>query len=391
MRVLRDEAARRGAGRSARRAGRSDAQAPPHGRAVARPVCCRFAALGDERGEAQHVVAEARIDSSPITPSRSANRWRMRAASRSGSPVPTSMRNTFPSVRNSAACNSRAPSPRCSSSAQSLAASFSMVPSTSRSSAIGSAKRCSVMRGRNGQARRDRLVLDAERLIEAAHELRAEACRERRARAVEHVGDALQPDLGERFEGFGGRVAAPRGGGGRELSLIAGGNGPHPVGFADHPPPSGEGLQRTAPRPTHTRPYPATATRACSLGASAAASDRAPAPPRRRTDARSRKCRASARRADRARPAAYSGRTSPRPLRAARSRHARPHPPRRSSDASRARRRAACRRCRPSAAAASFTAESRNAPLTGAAMTSASAGKRFAIRSVGSRRSHTDR
>ena len=37
----------------------------------------------------------------------------MRAGSRSGSPVPASMRNTLPSVRNSAACSSRAPSPRC--------------------------------------------------------------------------------------------------------------------------------------------------------------------------------------------------------------------------------------------------------------------------------------
>jgi len=39
----------------------------------------------------------------------------------------------------------------------------------------------------------------------------------------------------------------------------------------------------------------------------------------------------------------------------------------------------------------SLTAESRNAPLTGLAMTSASGGQRRAIRSVGSFRSHTDR
>ena len=50
-------------------------------------------------------------------------------------------------------------------------------------------------RDRQRQPRRDRLVLDAERLVEPAHEIGAEARRERRARPVEHVGDALEPDL----------------------------------------------------------------------------------------------------------------------------------------------------------------------------------------------------
>ena len=46
--------------------------------------------------------------------------------------------------------------------------------------------------GRHRQARRDRLVLAADGLVEAAHEMLAEARGERRARAVDHVGDALR-------------------------------------------------------------------------------------------------------------------------------------------------------------------------------------------------------
>ena len=50
---------------------------------------------------------------------------------------------------------------------------------------------------RHRQARRDRLVLAAERLVEPAHERYAEARGQRRARAVDDVGDMLQADLRE--------------------------------------------------------------------------------------------------------------------------------------------------------------------------------------------------
>ena len=58
-------------------------------------------------------------------------------------------------------------------------------------------------RGRNGQARRDRLILEPERLIDAPHERCAETCRERRARPVEHIGDMLEADLRQRRDGVG--------------------------------------------------------------------------------------------------------------------------------------------------------------------------------------------
>ena len=161
----------------------------------------------------------------------------MRAGSRSGSLVPTSMRNTLPSVRNSAACNSRAPSPRRSSNAPSFSGEL-----------LDGAEHVALERdrfgeallrdrGRDRQARRDRLVVAAERLIDAAHELRAEARRERRARAVEHVGDALQADLRERFDGFGGEAQRGEGEGREDISLIARRNDPHPIRFAHRPPP----------------------------------------------------------------------------------------------------------------------------------------------------------
>ena len=99
--------------------------------------------------------------SSPITPSRSANSRRMRAGSRNGAPVPTSMRSTLPSVRNSATCNSRAPSPRRSSSAPSScgelldgAEHVALERDRLGEAPLGHA-------GRHRQARRDRLVLAA--------------------------------------------------------------------------------------------------------------------------------------------------------------------------------------------------------------------------------------
>ena len=73
-----------------------------------------------------------------------------------------------------------------------------MVPSTSSSSAIGSAKRRSVTK--DGTGRRGAIGSSSrpERLVETAHERFAEARGERRARAVDHIGDALEPDLRQR-------------------------------------------------------------------------------------------------------------------------------------------------------------------------------------------------
>ena len=63
--------------------------------------------------------------------------------------------------------------------------------------------------GGRGPLRRDRLVFAAERLIETAQEARIETGGERRARQIEHVGDAVEPDIGERSDGL--RVKAQRG------------------------------------------------------------------------------------------------------------------------------------------------------------------------------------
>ncbi len=66
---------------------------------------------------------------------------------------------------------------------------------------------------RHRQARRDRLVLATERLVEAAHEIFAEARGKRRARAIDHVGDVLEADLRQSGDGFVWRCAVRRGGG----------------------------------------------------------------------------------------------------------------------------------------------------------------------------------
>ncbi len=57
-------------------------------------------------------------------------------------------------------------------------------------------------------SRRDRLVFAAERLVETAQEGGVEAGGEHRARQVEHVGDAVEPDIGKRRDGL--RVEAER-------------------------------------------------------------------------------------------------------------------------------------------------------------------------------------
>ena len=60
--------------------------------------------------------------------------------------------------------------------------------------------------GGNGQARRDRLVLTPERLIETAHQLFAEAGGERGARQVKEIGDALETELLESFDDLGSKA-----------------------------------------------------------------------------------------------------------------------------------------------------------------------------------------
>jgi hypothetical protein len=77
-------------------------------------------------------------------------------------------------------------------------------------------------RCRDRQAGRDRLVLSPERLIDAAHELCAKARRKRRPRAVEHVGDALQSNLGEGFDGFGGEAESGEGEGRNYFLFVSG-------------------------------------------------------------------------------------------------------------------------------------------------------------------------
>lgn len=60
--------------------------------------------------------------------------------------------------------------------------------------------------GGNGQARRDRLVLAPECLIEAAHQLFAEAGGERGARQVKEIIDALETKLLECFDDLGSKA-----------------------------------------------------------------------------------------------------------------------------------------------------------------------------------------
>ena len=261
MRILRDEP---------RDAAQAEASAEPvdEMRKLRRMIgrrqagLCRFAALGDERGEAQHVVAEARIDlvtdhAEPVR-EQVANA-RSLAQRLAGADLDAKHLAVGAEQRGLQQPRAfAAPLQQCAELCGELldgAEHVAFQRDRLGEALLGDGRR-------NGQARRDRLVLAAERLIDAAHELRTEACRERRTRAVEHVGDTLQPDLGESFEGFGGKSQRSEGEGRDYISLFARGNGPHPVGFADHPPPLGEGLENRAT--PHAQPtVSAIATRAC--------------------------------------------------------------------------------------------------------------------------------
>ena len=154
--------------------------------------------------------------------SRSTNSARMRAGSRNGAPVPAAMRCTLPSVRNSAA----------SIDARAFAAPLQQPREFVREMLDG-AEHVFLARdrlgeaalrhiGRHRQPRRDRLVFAAERLVEAAHEIFAEARGERRARAVDHVGDVLEADLRESGDGFFGAMRKRGEGQGKQRHRVSG-------------------------------------------------------------------------------------------------------------------------------------------------------------------------
>ena len=183
MRVLRHEP---------RHAAQPEARAEPvdQMRELRRMVAARRgrSARGSQRSVAS---APSRITSkpkpgshsSPITASRSTNSARMRAAiaqRRAGAgldamhlAVGAEQRGLQQPRAFAAPFHQRAPVPARD-------ARWCRAHRSSR--AIGSAKRCSATKGGHRQARRDRLVLAAERLIDAAHERLPEARGERRAR-----------------------------------------------------------------------------------------------------------------------------------------------------------------------------------------------------------------
>ena len=222
-------------------------------------------------------------------------------------------------------------------------------------------------------SRRDRLVFAAERLVETAQEGGVEAGGEHRARQVEHVGDAVEPDIGKRRDGL--RVEAER----RErerrkrvphcagrddeemLVLVIPGAGARPRARNPYSP---TGVMDSGPRPSGSpgitgivlqNPYRATPqaqpgvlgdrhARAQTLGGEA----RHDIAAKRRLSAEQMRAAGDVehdrQRGHRSRPAGYSGRTNRRPRRAAagppRDRFARPAA---WDDGARAHRRAPCR------------------------------------------------
>jgi len=170
-------------------------RAPPHGRAPPGPVCCGSLRSVTSAHSAPRRSRSPGRSRHVITPSRSANSRATRAGSRN---VRRCRLDAEDFSIGSEQRNLQQPRPFAAllQHVASRAASRAMVPSTSRSSAIGSVEALLDKSTRDRQARRDRLVRNAERLIETAHEI-VKARGEWRARAVEHVGDAFQPDLCE--------------------------------------------------------------------------------------------------------------------------------------------------------------------------------------------------
>ena len=72
-------------------------------------------------------------------------------------------------------------------------------------------------RGRDRQTRLDRLVLAAERLVDAADELDPETGGERRARTLQHIADVLETDLRQRIDDLGRKSQARRAAAARAL------------------------------------------------------------------------------------------------------------------------------------------------------------------------------
>ena len=189
--------------------------------------------------------------------------------------------------------------------------------------------------GRHRQTRRDRFLLAPEGLIDPAQETRTEPRGERRARARRsHRGYVS------------GRIAPARRRSRRPRAT------PRAAAFRARQRlrlSARSQCRRNAPPPRRSRRCRPRSALHSSPAATAAAPCRAAAPLPHQTDARSRKCPAATRPADRGQPAACSGRTNRRPLRAARDRRRLPHCAHRCPDASRAHPRAASRNAEPAA------------------------------------------
>ena len=163
--------------------------------APARPVCAGSHALGDQRREPHHVVAEARIagvaeHGEPLLEQFShARRIAQRRAGADLEPVHLAVGAEQRELKQ----------PRA------LAAPLQHADKLTRQMLDG-AEHVGLARDRIGkallghrrrhrQARRDRLVGAAERLIEAEQQRLAEARGERRARTRGEIGDALRPEV----------------------------------------------------------------------------------------------------------------------------------------------------------------------------------------------------
>ena len=185
------------------------------------PCLLRIAALGDERAEPHHVEAEARIDfvADHIEPVGEQARDEARLAQRRAG-AGLDAENLAVGAKQHHLQQPRA-----------FAALFEHMREPCREP-LDRAEHVALMRdrlgkallgksGRHWQARRDRLVLEPERLIDAPHERRAETRGERRARTVEHIGNVLEADLRERRDGLGVETQRREGKGRERVTLVA--------------------------------------------------------------------------------------------------------------------------------------------------------------------------
>src|SRR3954470_17866066 len=143
-----------------------------------------FTAFGDKRGEAQHVIAEARIDlvaddAEPVSEQVADARGLAQRLARAD----------LDAKHLAVGAEQRdLQQPRAFAAPLQQRAEFAgkLLDDAKHVALEGDRLGEALLgdRSRNRQSRRDRLVLAAEHLVEAAHELRAEACRKRRARAI---------------------------------------------------------------------------------------------------------------------------------------------------------------------------------------------------------------